>query len=613
MQHIRVPLVPVLSLFSPMDKLPPELVLHIVQFLTSLNDKCQLSICCQRFHTLLCSHSWCWSPLDFSPYSHRLNNATLLSILKNCSIPCIQPADVVRPVPCSNPTKWVRELDISGCWSLTPGAIHLLACSLPYLETLGLNKYTSKSGDGQWKSFEHREHLYHIQPSHNLSSLAMDLAKEASMGLGLSETTIQQMVKECTEIQTLSLQYQQLGRTACNAIIRLTHLRHLDISSCATDQPVLQILLRNIGHRLLSLKMLNLDLTDLTLISIKQHAKYLKCLHLSCADPSRLISITHVVGSLLYLEDFRMTRLRTGNIDPIIQRLNPSTIKRLDLSPKMDLHPLHSSRPFSRQLEGGRGRVIATGHTRGRLIRNLPTTSTTTATLPHQQQQQTMATATRFTRTEHELDMTDQSFSLLAQRFSALVELRICYPRLHDPESMTAFLTAVAPRLQILELRLEMQKNNNHNYSNGRSTTTAEANLTPLDMLQGLRHVQMPQLHELGLYHTWMSQATAYALGYNLRQLTHMTIYNCGRLVDSEPDLVRFWLLSHPRLQELRLGRLGHIRCDILQDIAVPEQHGEAEHNKPTLGMKNTNSVDGEMMFKKRLSPGEQIFVYTSS
>lgn len=593
-----------------MDRLPPELVLHIVQFLTSLDDKCQLSICCSRFRTLLCSHSWCWSPLDFSPYSNRLTNATLLSILKSCSIPCIQPGDVVRPVSCTSPTMWVRELDISGCWSLTPGAIHLLACSLPFLEKLGLNKYSSKSSDGCWKSFEHREHLYHIQPSHNLSSLAMDLAKEVSMGLGLSETTIQQVVKECTEIQTLSLQYQQLGRTACNAIIRLEHLRHLDISSCATDQPVLQILLRNIGYCLHTLKMLNLDLTDLTLISIKQHAKQLRCLHLSCAAPSRLASIAHVIGSLLYLEDFRMTRLRTGNIDTIIQRLNPSTTKRLDLSPKMDLHPLHNPRCFSKQLVS-KGQVIANGNSRGRLVRNRPISS-------HQQQQQHHTMATKFTRTEHELDMTDQSLLLLAQRFTALVEIRICYPRLHDPESMTTFLTAVAPRLQILELRLEMQKNNHPNYSNRSTTTTAaaaatETSLTPLDMLQGLRQVQMPQLHELALYHTWMSTATAYALGHNLRQLTHMTIYNCGRLVDSEPDLVRFWLLSHPRLQELRLGKLGHIRCDILQDIAMAEEHREDNITKSSTRIKSCNSVDGEMLFKKRLSPGEQIFIYSSS
>ncbi|KAI7878218.1 hypothetical protein K492DRAFT_238673 [Lichtheimia hyalospora FSU 10163] len=432
----------------------------------------------------------------------------------------------------------------------------------------------------------------------------MDLAKESSMGLGLSESTMQQVIKQCTEIQTLSLQYQQLGRTACNAIIRLKHLRHLDISSCATDQPVIQMLVRNIGHRLHTLKMLNLDLTDLTLISIKQHAKHLKCLHLSCADPSRLASIAHVVVSLLYLEDFRMTRLRSGNIDTIIQRLNPSTIKRLDLSPKMDLHPLHNPRSFSQQLVG-KGQIVSDGNSRGRLVRARPISS-------HQQQQQQRTMATSFTRTEHELDMSDRALSL-AQRFTALVELRLCYPRLHDPEIMTAFLTAVAPRLQILELRLEMQKNN-YNNGNGRSASSAiEANLTPLDMLQGLKQVQMPQLYELALYHTWMSTATAYALGHNLRQLKHMTIYNCGRLVDSEPDLVRFWLLSHPRLQELRLGKLGHVRCDILQDIAMAEQDREDNIKKLTCTKKNCSSVDGEILFKKRLSPGEQIFMYSSS
>ncbi|KAI9318098.1 hypothetical protein BX666DRAFT_1934762 [Dichotomocladium elegans] len=603
-----------------MNTLPSELLLQIVRFLEDFQDKCQLSLTCRRFRNLLRAHPWCWSPLDFSAYGSRLTNGALLSILRNCSIPCVQPIDA-PPVGCSTPnpatTKVVDSLDISGCCALTPEAIHLLACSLPHLRTLSLNMYSPSRAT--WP-FEHREHLYHIQPSHNLSSLAMDLSKEPSLSLGLLETTLQQILARCPEIKNLSLQYQSLTLNGCKAILKLKWLTHLDVSSCSISQPSLQLLLRSTSPKLISLKLLNIDLTDLTLITIKLHAKNLICLHLSCVDSARLGSIAHVVGSLNRLQDFRLTRLRSGNVDTVVQRLNPATLKRLDISPKMDLHPQRNPRFFSRLMHKAypamkeptnSGRVLRGPPGNDTILSNSTTTPPTVATVA------TVATprdvVTTFTRTEHELHLTDESLIILA-RFHGLVELRLCYPKISDPSLMTALFDAT-PNLEILELRLEIQKTYSDFYRNSRSTK--EGTLSQIDMLQGLQEKKdrLSRLTELAIYHTWLSPATARALGNptKLRLLRSLTIYDCGKIADREPDIVRSWLESHSRLQVLRLGKIGQVRFELLSDLAVVAALLE-EKGEPGMAVHQRHSTPGlvedEAIFTRKFSASGERFTY---
>ncbi|KAI9277044.1 hypothetical protein BDA99DRAFT_494737 [Phascolomyces articulosus] len=625
-----------------METLPSELVLNVLRFVTNITDKCQLSITCRRIHNLLSSNPWCWSPLDLSHHGDRITNSTLVSILRNCAIRIKLPGEAPSPTtPSNNPSydvlRTIQHVNLSGCWCLTPEALCMVACSLPQLTRLELNRYGSTT---ELWPFEQRDHLYQMRPSHNLSSLAMDMSKVPSMSLTLSESTLQYIVGQCTRIESLSLRYQNLGIAGCRAIERLPHLTQLDISSCAITQPVLQKLLKSCGRQLLSLKMLNIDLTNFTLLCMQQHAKELRQLHVSCQDPQILVGIVHVLERFEKLEDFRLTQLRTGgNVDVIVEKLNPATLRRLDLSPKLDFHPRF---PKSSTATGGGPRLVSActsppGTTPSRRRSPSPNNgntmhlfnsnkkdnsgSSSSPTITHnnndnkssassqqlQQQQQQQQKKLQLKqlqqqlpRTEHQLYLTDQSLATLCN-FKGLVELRLCYPVVSKP-ALTELFTCV-PNLEILELRMEMRKAAacssppSSSGSGGRFPLHSNGQLQQkkkkqqqeeeklwedqdekaVDVLRGLLPINVPKLRELALYHSWISVVTARQI-CSFDRLRELTIYNCGKIVDREPELVRRWLSSLPLLQVLRLGRMGHIRCDLMDDIATPNDILQSKH-----------------------------------
>ncbi|KAF7722798.1 hypothetical protein EC973_002682 [Apophysomyces ossiformis] len=546
----------------PLDALPPELLLHIVWFLNDIRDKCQLSASCKLFHSLLSSHPWCWSPLNLSRYGDQTTNVVLLSILRNCSIPIVLPNEANNNTrPRSQPNRTIDRVNLSGCWCLTSDAIITLACTLPNLIELHLNRYGyTRIGNAVASiPFEQRDHLYQIRPSHNLSSLAMDLSKEPSLSLTLPESTLQKLLGRCSFLQTLSLQYQQLGTDVCKSFKELKHLRSLDISSCVVTQPALQYLLRGVARQLVSLKMLNIDLSNLTLLCLQQHGTNLRCLHLSCPEPHTLPSIGRVLDCL-ELEDFRLTRLRAGNIDPIIERLSP-TLKRLDLSPKMDIYPKYP-RSFPRLFRayGGmagrneaRAPVCLRFHTPPRSFesptRNGNATRTTTNLAGNERPR--LQPASYLYRTEHDLGLTDASLYRL-RAFTDLVELRLCFPTI-TASALSLFFKS-APQLRIFELRMIAR---NENTGDPHRVEESE------DYLQSIEYTH--RLREIHLYSVWLSDNAVEHLS-QIKTLKQITICNGGTIGERKPAFLRRWLLSLPLLETVRIGKMT-LRWDLIDDI----------------------------------------------
>ncbi|KAI9493145.1 hypothetical protein BDB00DRAFT_386624 [Zychaea mexicana] len=600
-----------------MDTLPSELLLIILRFVDDVADKCQLAISSRRMHNLLCSNPGCWSPLDLSRHGDRITNAVLGSILRKRAIPIILPSVMSSSTATTSTVTGtigkaniddlgtIRQVNLSGCWCLTPEAINMVACSLPQLTKLQLDRYGSTPK--VWP-FEQRDHLYQMRPSHNLSSLAMDMFKVPHMSLTLSESTLHFVLGQCGRIETLSLRYQNLGINGCRAIGRLQHLRHLDISSCTITQPVLQILIRNAGHRLVSLKMLNIETTNLTLLSMQQHAKNLEQLHLSCQEPQVLVGIVRMLERLDKLQDFRLTQLRTGgNVDVIVEVLNSATLRRLDLSPKLDFHPRDpkTTTPGARLVSA---RASPPGNTAQRRrspspngnmhplkVVNSKSNSPSSSSSPVKKPLQLL----QLPRTEHQLHLTDISLTTLCS-FKGLVELRLCYPVVSTPALTNLF--KCLPNLEILELRMEMRRaaicssssTGRCGQQKGEEKLWMEQDETSVDVLRGLLPDNVPRLRELSLYHSWISVATTRTI-CSFQHLRELTIYNCGKMTEREPELVRRWLLSLHRLRLLRVGRIGHIRCDLLDDIAT------ASNPQP----KRTSRPDGEFIFTRRPYSGQ--------
>ncbi|CAO3622614.1 unnamed protein product [Cunninghamella echinulata] len=187
-----------------------------------------------------------------------------------------------------------------------------------------------------------RDEVYQQRPRHGLSSTNHDLSKQPFTPFNLPDTTLRQILQLTPHLKDLAIQSQQISKETCEAMGQLIpHLCHLDISSCDISVSHLQILLRTIGRQLVSLKMLNIDLSNLTILSLLHYgASTLECLHLSCIDPQFLPSLTQLVSHLSVLKDFRLTRLRSGNIDYLIHALaTRPLIKYIDMSPKLELYP----------------------------------------------------------------------------------------------------------------------------------------------------------------------------------------------------------------------------------------------------------------------------------
>lgn len=502
----------VFLLFSLMlSNLPAELLLRIIQHIPSICDKCQLLQTCRRLHHVILTHAVCWSNLDLSPYDNTLNNSQLLNFLRRCNIKLNTNTNIND----NTITTAIHRLDLSGCWSLSEDLIVALSKSLTHINELCFNGYRlnanppvySKQGRLNPIAFEQqRDHVYQVRPSHDLSSMAMDLSKKSSHQLKVPSVLLNSILENLPYLTRLSVQYQDLSTNQMNRhFSQFKRIRHLDVSCCIVSQPALQALLRVVGPNLETLKMLNIGLTSLTLLCLSQFCVKLRCLHVSCNEPHILTSVCHTLSCLFHLEDFRLTRLRTGSIDPLISRLNPLLLKRLDLSPKMNIYPKNN-----------------TNQTR-RLSRERK----------HPPQSKVLSIS-NYATTEHCLQFSDASLGHLA-KCHQLVELRLCFPAI----TSTALHQTLQqlPQLEILELRQRLNKQDNY--------------------LTGLKYLK--RLKELDLYSVNVTRDTIrdimFSDNYTLQStLQHMTLSDIG--YSFTVDDINVLLSSLRVLQTLCLGHL---------------------------------------------------------
>ncbi|GAN11185.1 hypothetical protein MAM1_0498c10743 [Mucor ambiguus] len=517
--------------------LPAELLIHIIQEIEQVGDKCQLLQTCKHMNHLLSTHIACWKQLDLSPYDSTIGTNSLLTFLRNTNIPLYTTHKSSESI-----TAALTALDLSGCWNLSEELVVALSRSLTHLTHLSLNGYRlntpilrrsfrlKKSQQSMSPSIafeQQRDHVYQVRPSHDLSSMAMDLSKKQTHRLKVPLILLSGMVSSLPHLTSLSIQYQDLGGR--HPFLEFGHIRHLDISSCIISQPALQTLLRVVGPNLASLKMLNIDLNSLSWLSVSQYGKKLGCLHVSCNEPLLLPSIRHVVAHLPILKDFRLTRIRTGSLDPVIERLNPAILTRLDLSPKMNIYP--RSTASSNLDHGRRGSGVQLS-----LDSAAATSLTPLAVAPNgrhnkhpPQSPKLPLFISNYATTEHDLLLSDASLERLSL-CRQLVELRLCFPTITAPclhETLKQL-----PQLQILELRQKHDK-------------------STVDFLTGLKYCQ--HLKELLLFSVHMSQDAVNTLtseGHLLKSTCkHITISDGGASIEDERNIDA--LLSMDALQIL--------------------------------------------------------------
>ncbi|KAI7887660.1 uncharacterized protein EV154DRAFT_520357 [Mucor mucedo] len=390
--------------------LPAELLLDIIQSVPSVRDKCQLLQTCTAMRNFFSTHVRCWSRLDLSSYA-TLSNSILLRFLKENRINLITSTGTA--------VHGISELDLSGCWCLSQEMVMALTKSFSSLDGLFLNGYRLKGSNKL--AFEHqRDHVYQVRPSHDLSSMAMDLSKKSTNRLKVPSFLISSILAQVPSITALSMQYQDISPSS---FTEFNNLQYLDISSCAVSAASLQSLLRK--NRLVSLKMLNIELTDMTWLCIAQFCKKLKCLHVSCHDVGRHFPcIRQALSNLKELQDFRMTRVAAGRMDGVITELMDG-IRRLDVSPKMNIYPKG----------GGNGGK----HPVKRSISSYATT-------------------------EHDLLATDVSLHHLS-KCHHLVELRLCFPTISS-DGLHALFRSI-PQLEVFELRQHKEEGGGRDYLKG--------------------------------------------------------------------------------------------------------------------------------------------------
>jgi hypothetical protein len=436
--------------------LPAELLLCILQDIPSVGDKCQLLQTCTYLNTLLSTHVGCWSNLDLSPYT-TITNSSLLTWLKYCNISLYTITGNYNATLNS-----ITRLDVSGCWCLSQDMVVALSKSFNNLQELCLNGYRL----GQ------RDHLYQVRPFHDLSSMIMDLSKRNTNRLVIPHVLLANIVTQIPSISSLAIQYQDLTPLSLRQdyFVEFFHIKHLDISSCIINQPALQAMLRTIGARLLSLKMLNIDLNHMSWLCVGQYGKNLECLHVSCNEPLYLPCIRQTVSNLKFLSDFRLTRLRTGTIDPIIEKLNPVILKRLDISPKMNIYPSSSSSISVAVAAAKAGtprikrhvKITSSSTPSSLLAQGQISSQQQTRKRPAQVQEQQQHYAT----TVHDLLISDISFHHLSLCHQ-LTELRLCFPTITSGSQLESLFQAI-PQLETFELRQQQpQRQQKQDYLKG--------------------------------------------------------------------------------------------------------------------------------------------------
>ncbi|KAG1455336.1 hypothetical protein G6F46_007814 [Rhizopus delemar] len=521
--------------------LPAELLLRIVYHINSIQEKCQLRQTCTQLNTLLSSHPTCWSHLDLSPF-YNINNTALLTFLKNCGIALASSDD---PVP-----NTVTTLDISGCKHLSENMLVALCKTFTGLTELGISGFQlSKEPEyikgRQSKVFEQlRDHVYQVQPSHGLSSMTMDLSKKSTQQLIIPFVLLSSMLKELPNLKSISMQYQELiplpSLMAQRPFSCLANVEHIDISSCRVTQPALQMLLRNIGPHLITLKMLNIHVSHLTALCLQHHCKQLECLHLSCNDQGLLHAINHALSNLKKLKDFRMTRTWFGSVDSVVDQLNIDILEKLDLSPKMNIY----------------AKTVPTTKTPAAQIKLAQhmNNNTITSSNKHPIKTSVLPAAIDYATIEHYLHFTDQSLHRLSQ-CRHLTELRLCFPMI-SAKALLHFCQAetASSCLQVFELRLKSEQGDEENpgYSLG------------IPYLVNLR--------ELFLYSVDLPTNTILSITSNLKKLKYLTISDGGEPIKKH-YLQTALLRDLPLLRILRLGKLN-------KPLSWPETLVELDHSQ---------------------------------
>ncbi|RCI06088.1 hypothetical protein CU098_013599 [Rhizopus stolonifer] len=495
--------------------LPVELLLRIIEHMPEIGDKIQLLQTCKALHHLLCFHPVCWSQLDFSPFNMTLNNSYLLQFLRDCHIPLSSNT----AIELSNTP--ITLLDLSGCWNLSEEMIMTFTKSLTQLKQMHFNGYSlHKTKLTLYTAFEQqRENVYQVRPSHDLCSMAMDLSKKPTQRLKVPMVHLSRMIESLPHLETLSIQYQDLTAQQYGQhpfdFMKFRHLHYLDISSCMIRQASIQALLRAIGPSLKTLKMLNIELNSLSWLCLSQFGKQLTCLHVSCNEPILLPSIRHVVLHLKKLQDFRLTRLRTGDINTIVHQLKRT--RRSISSNKR--HPPQVQQTIEQMQEEAY----------------------------KSQAQQLPPQETQHAAIEHDLLFNDTSLRHLTQ-CQHLIELRLCFPKITANSLCQLFQSL--PQIEVFELR---QKREQQHESS--------------DYLTGLMYCRA--LKELCLFGVFITPQTIDTMTQKQQNLSSLTICKGGMYIEKSVEKIVF---SLPKLKLFCLGQIGE-PIEWKQDIIKDQQN----------------------------------------
>ncbi|CAO3600856.1 unnamed protein product [Absidia cylindrospora] len=674
-----------------MDLLPTEVLLQIISFLHNPKDKIELLRTNWCIHSILAHTPICWSPLDLSLYREKINNAALLSILRSRSLeivvpkqqPLQQPATLLTtPTPphssalattvASNWSKAAQldSINISGCHLLTSEAILMLVNTLPYLKTLHIDRYTATSvPEPLARHPRHyrrtrskmidmlRDDLYQCRPRHGLSSSTMDLSKQPLTSLTITDTTLQRLLVSTPFLTDLSLQHQRLSMAVCRSMHkRLPHLRHLDISSCEVMSPDLQYLVRTMASSLLSLKMLNLALSNLTLLCLQLHGGHsLECLHLSCLDPLSLPGLARTVKSLTKLTDFRLTRLPSGNVDELVCTLatHHPQLQSLDISPKLELYPKFTSASHPKtypamDITSAFGPLSSATGTLSSTFRTTTTTAypfhddddhrsdsfgipRSSTSMKHQQHQRWTA-ASRHTPIKAAARLLPPQPASITKRLgghlpstttqsssSSTSSSHVTFTRSERDLYLTDVsmdrLATCFNHLTVLRLCFPIidGRTLSHFFQhttcplrtfelrlrNTGTTTAAAPGGVVVNYLDGLEHLD--QLHTLLLYSVPINEHAVDSI-LATRHLQSMTIHDAKQLGKLYPFFLRRWLLELPRLGLLRMDWVAFAWTSVA-DIVRHHQQDGAWIQQGRFYHPNDPLYDGDSMFIKT-SPG---------
>ncbi|KAI8080115.1 uncharacterized protein B0P05DRAFT_579074 [Gilbertella persicaria] len=407
---------------------------------------------------------------------------------------------------------------------------------------------------------QQRENVYQVRPSHDLCSMAMDLSKKPTQRLKVPMVHLSRMIESLPHLETLSIQYQDLTAQQYGQhpfdFMKFRHLHYLDISSCMIRQASIQALLRAIGPSLKTLKMLNIELNSLSWLCLSQFGKQLTCLHVSCNEPILLPSIRHVVLHLKKLQDFRLTRLRTGDINTIVHQLSPNTLTRLDLSPKMNIYPRTITHHRISTVHRRPKVQVSTVQERTRRSissnkRHPPQVQQTIEQMQEEayksQAQQLPPQETQHAAIEHDLLFNDTSLRHLTQ-CQHLIELRLCFPKITANSLCQLFQSL--PQIEVFELR---QKREQQHESS--------------DYLTGLMYCRA--LKELCLFGVFITPQTIDTMTQKQQNLSSLTICKGGMYIEKSVEKIVF---SLPKLKLFCLGQIGE-PIEWKQDIIKDQQN----------------------------------------